>query len=96
MRTFYVYILASRKDGTLYTGVTSNLPRRAWEHREGATPGFTSRYSVKRLVYVEEHATAESAIKREKAVKSRPRRWKIELVEKDNPNWFDLYRRFNW
>ena len=96
MRTFYVYILASRKDGTLYTGVTSNLPRRAWEHREGATPGFTSRYSVKHLVYVEEHATAESAIKREKAIKSWPRRWKIELVEKDNPNWFDLYRRFNW
>ena len=96
MRTFYVYILASRKDGTLYTGVTSNLPRRAWEHRESVTPGFTSRYSVKRLVYVEEHTTAEAAIKREKAIKSWPRRWKIELIERDNPNWFDLYRRFNW
>jgi putative endonuclease len=96
MRSFYVYILASRKDGTLYTGVTSNLPRRAWEHQEGVTPGFTSRYSVKRLVYVEEHATPESAIKREKAIKSWPRRWKIELIEKGNPEWFDLYRRFNW
>ena len=67
MRTFYVYILASRKDGMLYTGVTSNLPRRAWEHREGVNRGFTQRYSVKRVVFVEEHATAESAIKREKA-----------------------------
>jgi len=96
MRSFYVYILASCKNGTLYTGVTSNLPRRAWEHRESVTPGFTSRYSVKRLVYVEEHTTAEAAIKREKAIKSWPRRWKIELIERDNPNWFDLYRRFNW
>ena len=96
MRSFYVYILASCKNGTLYTGVTSTLPRRAWEHRESVTPGFTSRYSVKRLVYVEEHTTAEAAIKREKAIKSWPRRWKIELIERDNPNWFDLYRRFNW
>ena len=72
MRTFYVYILASRKDGTLYTGVTSNLPRRAWEHRTSAVRGFTSRYSVKRLVYVEEHSSAEGAIRREKAIKSWP------------------------
>jgi putative endonuclease len=96
VRKFYVYILASRKDGTLYTGLTSNLPRRAWEHRGAVIPGFTKRYSVKRVVYVEEHATAETAIKREKAIKSWPRRWKIDLIEKDNPNWFDLYRRFNW
>jgi len=96
VRKFYVYILASRKDGTLYTGVTSNLPRRAWEHREALVPSFTQRYSVKRVVYVEEHATAETAINREKAIKSWPRRWKIELIEKDNPNWFDLYRQFNW
>jgi putative endonuclease len=65
MRTFYVYILASRKDGTLYTGVTSNLPRRAWEHRTSDVPSFTSRYSVKRLVYVEEHSSAEGAIRQE-------------------------------
>jgi putative endonuclease len=96
MRSFYVYILASRKNGTLYTGVTGNLPRRAWEHREGVTPGFTSRHGVKRPVYVEEHPTAESAIKREKAIKSWPRRWKIELIEKDNPESFDLYRQLNW
>jgi putative endonuclease len=66
VRTFYAYILASRKDGTLYTGVTSNLPRRAWEHREGVVRGFTKRYSIKRVVYVEEHSTAEAAIKGEK------------------------------
>jgi putative endonuclease len=60
------------------------------------TPGFTQHYSVKRVVFVEEHATAESVIKREKAIKSWPRRWKIELIESDNPNWFDLHRRFNW
>ncbi|HZJ12710.1 MAG TPA: GIY-YIG nuclease family protein [Methyloceanibacter sp.] len=96
MRAFYIYILASRKNGTLYTGVTSNLSRRAWEHREGLNEGFTKRHSVKRLVFIEEHQTAESAIKREKAIKSWPRRWKIELIEKDNPHWFDLYRRLNW
>ncbi|MGH6825873.1 GIY-YIG nuclease family protein [Methyloceanibacter sp.] len=95
MRTFYVYILASRKNGTLYTGVTSNLPRRAWEHREGLNKGFTRRHNVKRLVYVEEHAGAEGAIKREKAIKSWPRQWKIELIERDNPEWFDLYRQLN-
>jgi putative endonuclease len=95
MRTFYVYILASRKKGTLYTGVTSNLPRRAWEHREGLNRGFTRRYNVKRLVYIEEHATAEGAIQREKTIKSWPRRWKVELIEKDNPDWFDLYRQLN-
>jgi putative endonuclease len=95
MRDFYVYMLASRRNGTLYTGVTSNLPRRAWEHREGVVKGFTKRHNVKRLV-VEQHATAESAIKREKAIKSWPRAWKIELLEKDNPEWFDLYHRFNW
>ena len=93
MRSFYVYILASRKDGTLYT---SNLPRRAWEHKEGAAEGFTKRHNVKRLVFVEQHLTAESAIQGEKAIKSWSRRWKIELIEKENPNWFDLYRRFNW
>jgi putative endonuclease len=96
MRGFYVYILASRKGGTLYTGVTSNLARRAWEHREGMNEGFTKRHSIKRLVFIEEHATAESAIKREKAIKSWPRRWKIDLIEKNNPDWFDLYRRLNW
>ena len=64
MRSFYVYILASRKDGTLYTGITSNLPRRAWEHREGAVEGFIKRHNVKRLVFVEQHETAESAIQR--------------------------------
>ena len=95
MRSFYVYILAGRRNGTLYTGVTSNLPRRAWEHRDGVVPGFTSKYKVKRLVYIEQHPTAESAIRREKAIKSWPRQWKIDLIERDNPNWFDLYGHLN-
>ncbi|MEM7398302.1 MAG: GIY-YIG nuclease family protein [Pseudomonadota bacterium] len=96
MRAFLVYILASRKNGTLYTGVTSDLPRRMWEHREGVHAGFTKRHGVKRLVYVEDHSTAELAIRREKAIKSWPRRWKIDLIERDNPEWFDLYKRLNW
>jgi putative endonuclease len=88
--------LRAGKNGTLYTGVTSNLARRAWEYREGSNEGFTKRHHVRRLVFIEEHQTAESAIKREKAIKSWPRRWKIELIEKDNPDWLDLYRRINW
>ncbi|MEG6508534.1 GIY-YIG nuclease family protein [Methyloligella sp. 2.7D] len=94
MRAFFVYILASHKNGTLYTGVTSDLRRRAFEHREGLSD-FTNRHQVKRLVFMEEHATAASAIKREKAIKSWPRQWKIALIEKENPEWFDLYRQLN-
>ncbi len=95
MRQFFVYILASSKNGTLYTGVTGDLLRRIFEHREAFSPGFTKRHKVKRLVYFEEHTTAEAAIRREKAIKSWPRQWKIDLIEKDNPEWFDLYRRIN-
>jgi putative endonuclease len=95
MRRFFVYILASRKDGTLYSGVTGDLLRRSWEHREGLNEGFTKCYSVKRLVFVEEPRAAESAIKRERAIKSWPHLWKIELIERDNPDWLDLYRRLN-
>jgi putative endonuclease len=81
---------------TAYICVTSDLPRRITEHRESLNEGFTKRHSVKRLVFIEEHQTAESAIKREKTIKSWPRSWKIDLIEKDNPDWFDLYRRLNW
>jgi len=95
MRRFYVYILASRKNGTLYTGVTNDIARRVWEHRSGAAHGFTKRYSVKRLVYVEEFRTAEAAIRREKAIKRWPRQWKINAIEHENPEWFNLYRRVN-
>ncbi len=96
MRAFYVYILANRKRGTLYIGVTNDVGRRTWEHRTDAISGFTSRYSVHRLVYVEEHTTALDAIRREKTIKRWPRQWKIELIERDNPEWFDLYKRLNW
>ncbi len=86
----YTYILASKKGGTLYTGVTSDLPRRVWEHREGLTPGFTSLYGVKRLVWYEEFSWVIDAIAREKAIKSWPRAWKIALIEEENPEWRDL------
>ena len=90
-RSFWVYILASRIGGTLYIGVTSDLLRRVYEHREELVPGFTSEHGVHRLVYYEQHATAESAIRREKRLKKWNRAWKIALIEKDNPNWDDLY-----
>lgn len=88
---FYVYILASKRNGTLYTGVTSNLIQRVWQHKEGVVEGFTKEHGVKTLVYYEVHATAESAITREKRLKEWQRSWKIELIEKDNPQWKDLY-----
>ena len=95
MKRFWVYIIASRKNGTLYTGVTSDLIRRAWEHREGTIAGFTRRHSVKRLVFYEEQATAEGAIQREKNIKHWPRRWKVQLIEATNPEWNDLYLQLN-
>jgi putative endonuclease len=95
MRAFYVYILASMKRGTLYIGVTNDVMRRVYEHRTTAGKSFTWRYRVFRLVYYETFPTAIEAITRETALKKWPRRWKIELIERDNPNWFDLYRAAN-
>ncbi len=95
MKRFWVYIVASRNNGTLYVGVTSDLARRAFEHREGAIEGFTRRHSVKRLVWYEEHPTAEAAIRREKAIKDWNRQWKIDLIEAANPEWNDLYLILN-
>lgn len=95
MRRFHVYILAGRKNGTLYTGVTNDIVYRTWEHQTGAAPGFSKQHAVKRLVYLEEHPTAEAAIQREKTIKGWPRRWKIDAIERDNPEWFDLSRRVN-
>jgi putative endonuclease len=92
---YYVYILASRKNGTLYTGVTNGLGRRCWQHREGVVSGFTKTYRVKRLVHFEQFASVRDAIQREKNIKHWPRRWKVELIEADNPDWFDLYPRLN-
>jgi putative endonuclease len=85
-----VYMLSSRRNGTLYTGVTSNLPARIYQHRNGLVRGFTREYGVKMLVWYEVHDTMESAILREKRIKKWNRAWKLELIEKDNPDWRDL------
>jgi predicted GIY-YIG superfamily endonuclease len=86
-----VYILANRKQGTLYTGVTSNFAQRVFQHREGLTPGFGSRYGCTRLVYYERHERMDEAIAREKQVKGGSRAKKIALIESINPDWKDLY-----
>lgn len=86
-----VYLLASRRNGTLYVGVTSDLLKRVWEHKNHVVEGFTKRYGVDRLVWYELHETMESAIRREKAIKEWKRAWKRELIEKANPDWTDLY-----
>jgi putative endonuclease len=86
-----VYILASGRNGTLYVGVTSNLVRRVWQHRNHALQGFTTRYDVTVLVYYELHDTMQSAITREKHIKKWNRAWKIELIQKANPGWADLW-----
>ena len=90
-KQFWVYMLSSRIGGTLYTGVTSQLIERVWQHREGVVPGFTKTYHVHRLVWFEQHAIAETAIRREKQIKEWKRAWKIRLIEEANPNWDDLY-----
>lgn len=90
MKSYYVYILASHKHGTLYVGVTNDLERRTLEHKVGTTKGFTSQYGVKQLVYYEETNSVEAAIAREKQLKNWKREWKIALIEKDNPEWKDL------
>ncbi|MCP3922581.1 MAG: GIY-YIG nuclease family protein [Desulfobacterales bacterium] len=86
-----VYILANKKNGTLYTGVTSNLIKRVFQHKNGDVSGFSKRYQIKNLVYFEIHLTMENAIIREKQIKKWNRQWKINLIEKDNYNWNDLY-----
>ena len=91
MRSSHVYILASKRNGTLYVGVTSDLARSIWEHKNGAIEGFTKRYRVHNLVWYEEHQTIQDAIQREKNIKEWNRSWKIELIERSNPLWNDLY-----
>ncbi|WP_227010794.1 GIY-YIG nuclease family protein [Pelagibius marinus] len=88
---YYVYILASAPNGTLYIGVTNDLVRRVYEHREALADGFTKRHGVKTLVYYEIHDSPEQAIRREKALKRWNRDWKIALIEHDNPQWIDLW-----
>ena len=91
MKEYYVYILASQRNGTLYTGMTSNLTRRVSEHKLGALPGFTSKYKVNILVYFEIYNDVMHAIRREKNIQAWKRLWKIRLIEENNPNWDDLY-----
>jgi putative endonuclease len=88
---YFVYILASKRNGTLYVGVTGDLYGRIVEHRDGLIPGFTKRYGVKTLVYFEEHDDVDQAILREKRIKRWRRNWKIELIETRNPEWRDLW-----
>jgi putative endonuclease len=93
-KAYYVYILASDRNGTLYIGVTSNLKRRVDEHKRGVTGGFTSKYNANILVYYEMTNSIDLAIQREKTLKKWNRRWKIDLVEKANPDWKDLFEDF--
>ena len=88
---YYVYIMASQPNGTLYIGMTNDLVRRVYQHKEGLADGFTKRYGVKTLVYFELHDRAEQAIQREKTLKHWIRDWKITLIENENPHWDDLY-----
>ena len=92
-KQYYIYILASNIGGTLYIGVTNDLIRRVYEHREKLAEGFTKRYNVARLVYFENHSDIEAAITREKQMKKWNRAWKIRLIEESNPNWDDLYNQ---
>jgi putative endonuclease len=91
MKSYYVYILASKRNGTLYIGVTNDLIRRVYEHKNNLARGFTSQYNVHLLVYYEQTIDIHSAITREKQLKKWKREWKIELIEKSNPRWQDLY-----
>jgi putative endonuclease len=91
MKGGFAYIISNKREGVLYVGVTSDLQKRAWEHREGAVPGFTKRYGLKLLVYFEWHDEITLAIQREKNIKHWSRAWKIELIEGMNPDWKDLF-----
>jgi putative endonuclease len=88
---FYVYILANKRNGALYLGMTDDLVKRVWQHRNAVTRGFTTRYGVKRLVWFERHESRESAFARERQMKKWNRSWKLQLIEKDNSSWRDLW-----
>ncbi|MBE9504212.1 MAG: GIY-YIG nuclease family protein [Proteobacteria bacterium] len=90
-KTYYVYLLASKKNGILYIGVTNNLIKRIYEHKNDLTEGFTKKYTIHNLVYFEETKDVNAAITREKQMKKWYRQWKINLIEKSNPDWDDLY-----
>ncbi|MFH0790919.1 MAG: GIY-YIG nuclease family protein [Candidatus Omnitrophota bacterium] len=88
---YYVYILASQRNGTLYIGITSDLIKRVWEHKNKFVDGFTKEYNINRLVYYEQYNAPEDAIRREKRLKKYNRQWKLNLIEEMNPDWKDLY-----
>jgi putative endonuclease len=90
-KTYYIYILASKKNGTLYIGLTNDLVKRVCEHKERVVKGFTEKYHVNQLVYYEIHSSSYEAVSRERQMKKWNREWKIKLVEKTNPDWNDLY-----
>ncbi|MCX6723645.1 MAG: GIY-YIG nuclease family protein [Candidatus Staskawiczbacteria bacterium] len=90
-KNYYIYIMASERNGTLYVGFTSDLKRRIFEHKNNLVDGFTKKYNVHNLVYYKETSDVKSAIGREKQLKKWNRKWKLELIEKENPNWKDLY-----
>jgi putative endonuclease len=92
MPDYYVYLLTNKPRGTLYVGVTNDLVRRVYEHREGAVKGFTKQYGLKQLVHFEKYDTPRSAIQREKNIKHWKRTWKLDLVNSSNPQWRDLYK----
>jgi len=91
MKQYYVYILTNKQDGTLYIGVTSNLRKRIWDHKNKAVDGFTKKYNLDRLVYFETYDCVENAILREKRMKKWERSWKVERIQERNPEWKDLY-----
>lgn len=95
-KRFYVYIMANKRNGTIYIGVTNNLARRVYEHREGLVKGFTSRYELKILVHYEVFDSISIAIQRETSLKRWPRRWKLALIEKTNPQWNDVSEEAAW
>lgn len=94
-KQFFVYLLANKKSGTIYIGVTADLARRVFEHKQHLVGGFTTKYCIETLVYFEKHSTAFSAIQREKNLKKWLRQWKIVLIEKENPEWKDLTPMLN-
>jgi len=96
IREYFVYIMASKRNGTLYAGVTGDLVQRVHQHRQGLEEGFSNRYGVHRLVYFEMHGDVTKAIHREKQIKKWRRAWKIRLIEEGNPTWEDLYERLSY
>ena len=91
MKSYWIYILTSKKNGTIYIGLTNDLSRRIYEHKKKLIEGFTKKYDITHLVYAEEHQDINDAINREKSIKKWNREWKIKLIEELNPNWRDLY-----